>query len=186
MRVCNAAYGQNGWLGLATINIDANQHITQGTAKVNDSYGWYFAQNPGEDKHVLCQEIGHVYGLDHTTEDGSSQGTCMDYSTSPNSQWPNAHDFEQLDSIYGHLDAYNSYDTGSSGGDGGGSGCTAPPGKGCNRHEAPDGVPPGALRVHENPGRDGKLGHAEYILPDGDGGMWLFHVTLLPEGARRR
>ena len=37
MRVCNAAYGNNGWLGLASINIDSNRHITQGTAKMNDS-----------------------------------------------------------------------------------------------------------------------------------------------------
>ncbi len=178
MRVCNAAYGNNGWLGLASINIDANGHITQGTAKVNDSYLWYFDSTPGEDNHVMCQEIGHVYGLDHTSEDGSSQGTCMDYSTSLNSQWPNQHDYQQLAIIYGHTDSYDSYDTG---GGGGGGGCNAPPGKGCNRNSLP-GIPPQAIRIHYERGDADHLGHAEFVMPDGKGGIWLFHATLLPEG----
>ena len=187
MRVCNAAYGQNGWLGMATINIDANGHITRGTVKVNDSYGWYFDANFGLDNHVMCQEIGHIYGLGHTSEDGTSQGTCMDYSTSTNSQWPNQHDYYQLNLIYGHLDSYNSYaaSSGSSGTTDGG-GCTAPPGKGCNKHEAPDGVPPGAFRVYSRPGSHGDLGHADFVLPDDEGGLWVFHATLLPDDAARR
>jgi len=124
IRVCNAAYGQNGWLGLASINIDANHHITKGTAKMNDSYGWYFAEHPYEKDHVICQEIGHLFGLGHTSEDGSSQDTCMDYSESEaagDSTSPNQHDYNMLADIYGHLDSYNSYDDGT--GDGGGSGC---------------------------------------------------------------
>lgn len=184
IRVCNAAYGQNGWLGLASIHIDSNGHITQGVAKMNDSYDWYYASTPGEDQHVMCQEIGHLYGLGHTSEDGSSQGTCMDYSSSLLSLSPNGHDYDQLAAIYGHTDSYNSYDTGSGGGSGGG--CTAPPGKGCNKHEAPDGgVPAGAIRVHYQPGRNGQLGHADYVLPDGRDGLWFFHVTLVPEDAIR-
>ena len=188
IRVCNAAYGQNGWLGSATIYIDSNGHITQGTTKVNDSYGWYFTAYPSEKNHVMCQEIGHLYGLGHTSEDGTSQRTCMDYSTDPNSQWPNDHDYQQLASIYAHTDSYNSYAAsgGSGGSDGGGSGCTAPAGKGCNKHEAPDGVPPGAVRVFFRPGSHGTLGHADFVLPDNEGGLWVFHATLLPDGAERR
>ncbi len=185
MRVCNAAYGQNGWIGLAMINLDSNGHITRGTAKMNDSYGWYYAQVPGEDNHVMCQETGHVLGLDHTSEDGSSQGSCMDYSTSLASQWPNAHDFGEFETIYAHSDAYDSYDTGSGGGGSGGS-CTAPPGKGCNKHEAPSGVPSDAVLIHSRAGRDGNPGHAVFALPDDEGGSWLYHVTLVPENARRR
>jgi len=180
MRVCNASYGQNGWLGLASINIDSNGHITQGSAKMNDSYDWYFAANPGEDNHVMCQEIGHVYGLGHTSEDGSSQGTCMDYSSSLQSQWPNQHDYTQLETIYNHTDSYDSYN-GSGGGSGG---CNAPPGKGCNK-KTPDGVPANAVRILHREGRNGNLGHADYIMSDGDGGWWLFHVTLVPEDAKR-
>jgi len=179
LRVCNAAYGQNGWLGLASINIDAQRHITRGTAQMNDSYDWYFAQYPGEANHVMCQEVGHLFGLGHTSEDGTTQNTCMDYSNSLTSQWPNDHDYAELVEIYGHLDSYNSYDTGSSGSGGSTGGCK---GRKCAGADAPSGgVPAAAVRVHFNPGRGANLGHADYVLPDGRGGIWLFHVTLLPE-----
>ncbi|QSX37840.1 hypothetical protein [Shewanella sedimentimangrovi] len=112
MRVCNAAYGYNGWLGLASINLDSSGHIIKGTAKMNDSYSSYWASQ-AEKNHVMCQEVGHVFGLGHTSEDGSSQGTCMDYSQSNNSQWPNSHDYQMLADIYQHVDSYNSYATGS-------------------------------------------------------------------------
>ncbi len=43
----------------------------------------------------MCQEIGHVFGLDHTSTDGSDQNTCMDYSDDTTPDKPNKHDFEQ-------------------------------------------------------------------------------------------
>lgn len=176
MRVCNAAYGQNGWLGLATIGLDTQGHIDQGTAKMNDSYDWYWT--PEEMNHVVCQEIGHVFGLGHTSEDGSSQSTCMDYSTDPNSQWPNAHDYNMIEEIYAHVDSYNSF-TSSGGGDGGGDGCNSPPGKGCNKMDAPRNVPMGLL-VH-------KSGHHEvYVAARDDGGYWVHHVLVAPEPGRSR
>ena len=106
VEVCNSAYGQNGWLGLASISITGGTHITQGTVKLNDTY-FAMAQynNPNERAHVMCQEVGHTLGLAHTSEDGSSQSTCMDYSQSPSSTAPNAHDYSQLQSIYSHLDS---------------------------------------------------------------------------------
>jgi len=110
-QVCNGSYGYNGWLGLASINISGS-HITQGTAKLNDTYfNTATYNNPNERLHVMCQEVAHTFGLGHTSEDGSSQNTCMDYfsNTGANagstlSTKPNAHDFEQLSTIYAHLD----------------------------------------------------------------------------------
>ena len=111
VQVCNGKYGNNGWLGLATINIRGS-HITQGSAKMNDTYfNTTKYNNPNEKLHVICQEVGHTFGLGHTSEDGSSQNTCMDYfsntganATSTDSTHPNQHDFDQLALIYAHLD----------------------------------------------------------------------------------
>jgi hypothetical protein len=59
----------------------------------------------------MCQEIGHTFGLGHTSENGTSQNTCMDYfsntganATSTVSTRPNSHDYALLESIYAHLD----------------------------------------------------------------------------------
>ncbi len=113
VQVCNAAYGNTGWLGLASISITGGTHITQGTAKMNDTY-FSTAQynNPNEKLHVMCQEVGHTFGLGHTSEDGSSQDTCMDYfsntganASSTLSTHPNQHDYDQLASMYAHLDS---------------------------------------------------------------------------------
>ncbi len=112
-QVCNGKYGNNGWLGLASINITGGTHITQGSAKMNDTYfGTATYNNPNEKLHVVCQEVAHTFGLGHTSEDGSSQNTCMDYFSNTGSNAgstlstkPNTHDFYQLNVIYGHLDS---------------------------------------------------------------------------------
>ncbi len=112
VQVCASSYGRNGWLGLASISVSGG-HITQGSAKMNDTYfSMATYNNPNEKLHVMCQEIGHTFGLGHTSEDGSSQNTCMDYfsNTGPHaastvSTHPNAHDFEQIATMYAHLDA---------------------------------------------------------------------------------
>jgi hypothetical protein len=104
VEVCNSRYGKNGWLGLAQIWLNSS-HIVQGTTKLNDTY---FAMQkydtPAEKNHVMCQEVGHTFGLGHQDESGAAFGTCMDYSMDPGSQRPNTHDYEQLASIYAHLD----------------------------------------------------------------------------------
>lgn len=113
VQVCNGKYGNNGWLGLATINISGGTHITQGSAKMNDTYFSSATYNNANEKlHVICQEVGHTFGLDHQSTDGSSQNTCMDYfsNTGANagstlSTHPNQHDSDELAIIYAHLDA---------------------------------------------------------------------------------
>jgi len=136
VRICNLAYGQNGWLGIAGISVDTNGHIVKGYTKLNDTYfAWDYYNDPTWKQSVTCQELGHDVGLDHQDEDFNNQSlfTCMDYQDPPY-PYPNAHDYEQLEIIYGHTDSYDSY---GDGGGGGGSGCNAPPGKGCNRGDLP-------------------------------------------------
>ena len=112
-QVCNGTYGSTGWLGLASINISGGTHITQGSAKMNDTYfNTATYNNPNERLHVVCQEVAHTFGLDHQSTDGSSQNSCMDYfsntganATSTLSIKPNQHDFDELNIIYAHLDS---------------------------------------------------------------------------------
>lgn len=159
VRSCNAAYGNNGWLGLASINLDSRGHIVKATSKVNDSYSSYFA-DPNERKHVMCQELGHTLGLDHTSEDGSSQGTCMDYSNSPDSTAPNKHDYEQLAEQYAHLDSYNSYSTSAS--------------SLSHEQSAMAGQVPMGVRV-----RKGVFSET-WVAKGPDGSTWVHHITLAP------
>jgi hypothetical protein len=157
MKVCNASYGFNGWAGLASINLDSNGHISQGVAKMNDSY--MASDTEANRNHVMCQEIGHVYGLGHTSEDGSSQSTCMDYSNSNNSQWPNNHDYQLLASMYNHSDGY---DTAVGAGDGG-EPCRGGPKK-CGKSMG--------LKVFQK-------GRAQiWVSPGENGSTWIHHVTL--------
>ena len=111
VEVCNAAYGQNGWLGIASIWANGD-HITQGTVKLNDTYFNMARYNsPDWRQLVTCQEVAHTFGLDHQDENFSNPnlGTCMDYTNNPlgppSNVAPNAHDFEQLETIYTHTDS---------------------------------------------------------------------------------
>ncbi len=107
VEVCNAKYGNNGWIGLASIWTSGG-HIVQGTAKMNDTY----SMDTYTKQQVMCQEVGHTFGLGHTSTDGSSQDTCMDYATAKidRDQWPNLHDYQQLESIYkAHTDSSDTF-----------------------------------------------------------------------------
>jgi len=106
--VCNRKYGNNGWLGIASIWASGN-HITQGTVKLNDTYFNTATYNtPAWRNLVMCQEVGHIFGLDHQDEtfNNANLGTCMDYTNNPaTNQHPNAHDYSMLETIYSHLDS---------------------------------------------------------------------------------
>jgi len=134
--VCNNTYGNNGWLGVATIwTASGGTHIAQATTKFNDTYFNSPTYNtPAYRQFVACQEIGHDFGLDHQDENFSNAnlGTCMDYTSNPSSnQHPNQGDYDQLVCIYdasksgstlststhsctgtGHLDASNTNEMG--------------------------------------------------------------------------
>lgn len=114
--VCNAAYGQRGWLGIASIWLTSG-HISQATTKLNDSYFNNAQYNtPAWRALVACQEIGHDFGLDHQDEafGPPNLGTCMDYTNDPDgggaygpsNEHPNAHDYQELNIIYNHDDGF--------------------------------------------------------------------------------
>jgi hypothetical protein len=107
VEVCNSAYGNNGWLGVASISI-SGKHITQGTVKLNDTYFNTARYNTTAWRNLVsCQEVGHTLGLDHQDEDfgNANLNTCMDYASDPTSnQHPNTHDYDMLKTIYQHLD----------------------------------------------------------------------------------
>ncbi|MDH3336730.1 MAG: hypothetical protein OER22_02855 [Gammaproteobacteria bacterium] len=176
VRICNLAYGQTGWLGIAGISIDTNGHITTGYTKLNDTYfSQFYYDTPEWKQSVTCQELGHNVGLGHQDEDfnNTSLLSCMDYQDPP-FEYPNAHDIEQLDTIYGHTDMYDSYVTDDgAGGGGGGGGCNAPPGKGCNKGETPGHN--GDIGWGISLGRRGQS--ETFMRIDPDGIRHIVHVT---------
>lgn len=118
IEVCNARYGRTGWLGIAQIWVSGS-HITQAISKLNDTYFDTPTYNtPAWRRLVMCQEIAHDFGLDHQDEtfDNPNVGSCMDYTndpdggpggasdTDPSNEHPNQHDFDQLVTMYSHLD----------------------------------------------------------------------------------
>ena len=117
VEVCNSKYGNNGWLGIASIWANGT-HITQGTVKMNDTYFATAKYNtPAWKNLVVCQEIAHTFGLDHQDEifTNANLGTCMDYTNDPDgtvygqlsNEYPNQHDYDGLETIYAHVDTTN-------------------------------------------------------------------------------
>lgn len=114
VEVCNYKYGRNRWLGVAQIWV-SSLHISQGTVKLNDTYFDTTTYNtPAWRKLVICQEVGHTFGLDHQNESfgNPNLGTCMDYTSNPSGPpanvKPNTHDFDEIAIVYNHGDTFNS------------------------------------------------------------------------------
>lgn len=109
VEVCDATYGNTGWLGVATISVTGGTHITQGAVKLNDTYFNTAQYNTTPWRNLVsCQEVGHTLGLDHqdTNFNNTNLGTCMDYTNDPSTnQHPNQHDYDELVTIYTHLDS---------------------------------------------------------------------------------
>ena len=108
VEVCNATYGANGWLGLATVWLSGS-HITKGKVQINDTY-FNTAQynDPDAKLHVMCQEVGHTFGLAHQ---GGTSRSCMNDKKGlldPAFAHPNSHDYEQLKNLYSHKDSTSS------------------------------------------------------------------------------
>ena len=118
IEVCNGSYGDNGWLGIASV-WTSGSHIVQATTKVNDTYFNTPTYNtPAWRRMVMCQEVAHDFGLDHQDEtfNNANLGSCMDYTNDPDggdggfsandpsNEHPDQHDYDQVAKIYEHLD----------------------------------------------------------------------------------
>ncbi len=123
IKVGESVIRSSSFLGLAGVYLDSDGHITKAEIVLNTRLivELYGPNSQDIADHVLCQEIGHVLGLDHNRVDDSSPGdyTCMNDSRDTLGLYtsPNVHDTDQLNVIYGHTDP-------NSGGDEGGPDCS--------------------------------------------------------------
>lgn len=181
VEVCNSEYGSNGWLGIAQIWTYRGKdrgHIAQGIVKVNDTY---FNQpnysSSAWRNLVICQEVGHTFGLGHQDEDfyNGNLGSCMDYTNDPdgtlygqlNNEHPNAHDYDMLAEIYDHL---NTTTTGSNGGGNGSRG------GGPKKNEAPSQALSSKSEWGRAITRDAQGNNSLYVRDLGNGWAVTTHV----------
>lgn len=189
VEVCAATYGFNGWLGLAQIWVDGD-HITKAISKMNDSYfNTTTYGTPAWRQFVMCQEVGHTFGLGHQDEGFSNPnlGSCMDYTDDPDGSLrnqefdnlsPNQHDFDELELIYAHRD---SPPPPNEGGPGNGNGRGKP------------AAPPAMDDIDlAGPSQWGKLvegsrqrGFSVYVLDFGGGHKVITHVLWVRAGHAR-
>ena len=185
VQVCNAEYGDTGWLGIAQI-YGRGTTITAGVAKLNDTYyNMPFYNTSAWRLMVMCQEVAHTFGLDHQDEifNNNNLGTCMDYTDDPtgvtrgglSNEHPNQHDYDQLVTIYA-----KEQKTG-----GGGSSDCNPKSPKCNPASAVDIA---SLIQMEGPAQWGRLvsGHGAqevYELDFGGGRRVITFVTWTLEHA---
>lgn len=66
--VYDGNYGNTGWGGLASIESASGCNILHGHATLN----YYYSYSSNGKRGVFCQEVGHLFGLDH-----SNDGGCM-------------------------------------------------------------------------------------------------------------
>jgi hypothetical protein len=87
--------GNAAW---AYLYLDADNHITGATVQLNDTV--LRTRDPSYALFAMCHELGHALGLDHNfTGDGSCVG-----GFGTGNLHPSAHDYEQLEILYSHLD----------------------------------------------------------------------------------
>ncbi len=130
--------------------------------KLNDTYFNTAQYNtPAWRNLVTCQEVGHTFGLDHQDEnfDNPNLGTCMDYTNDPSTnQHPNKHDYDELVTIYSHLDSTTTV----------GAAVGSSPGAASGNTPASWG--------HEVEGSRAS-GHSTYVRNDGNGNYLVTFVT---------
>ncbi|MGW8285740.1 MAG: hypothetical protein ACWGPR_08480 [Candidatus Deferrimicrobiaceae bacterium] len=100
------------WLGIARVSPGPDGHIGYAEVEMNRTLLERYPDAVAA--HVLCQELGHVLGLDHQR---GANDSCMEDCVGRGGGWfacmssdagrtPNAHDAEQLRAIYAHEDGH--------------------------------------------------------------------------------
>jgi len=132
---------------------------------------------------VTCQEVGHTFGLAHQDEtfDNANLGTCMDYtndpdggaggasSNDPSNEHPNQHDYDQLATIYAHLDSTSTIAASSPAGPGG-------------RNGNANSAGPASVDEHGLPSWATPSNGDVYVTDLGHGQKLVVHVFWIPAG----
>ncbi|MGH2544687.1 MAG: hypothetical protein ACRDIB_17995, partial [Ardenticatenaceae bacterium] len=83
MSVFDGSYGNTGWGGLAEIINYSGCHITHGHARLN----YYYSYTSNEKRGIFCQEIGHLFGLDHSDHGCMGMGYYNNAYTTVQHNW---------------------------------------------------------------------------------------------------
>lgn len=103
VEVCNADYGDTGWLGLTRVYYTGN-HLDEATVQLND---YFFNARNGEyntnkaREHTVCHELGHALGLPHPKDQSRS---CVndDLDLLERTLDPSNEDVKNLRKLYDH------------------------------------------------------------------------------------
>ena len=95
----NGYYGTTGWYGIAEVVSNNGCTVLEGRARLNQTYLDSFTRTTRE--HVACQEVGHLFGLDHQDNFTSCMSNPqIDGQFVLNAPQPDEHDREMIDLIY--------------------------------------------------------------------------------------
>jgi predicted Zn-dependent protease len=83
MSVFDGNYGATGWGGLASLESVSGDHILHGHARVNMYYGYGYGDVVG----IQCQEVGHLFGLDHSNDGCMGKGYYNNLNSTVSHNW---------------------------------------------------------------------------------------------------
>ncbi|MCI0397410.1 MAG: hypothetical protein L0332_29445 [Chloroflexi bacterium] len=81
--VFDGNYGNTGWGGLAEIINYSGCHISHGHARLN----YYYNYSSADKRGIFCQEIGHLFGLDHSNDGCMGKGYYNNSNVTVQHNW---------------------------------------------------------------------------------------------------